>query len=174
MVQRLQLWVQLLCICILSSLTSVSSAAISADKAALLAFKALVSSDQGILSSWNSTSDPCSDAWLGVSCICTNLKPPISAAECVTAQQASAEDSVIALDFGAESIAAGLRMTGLVAPELGSLTQLQNLRLDGHSLQVQLLAFITFHLSVTQHHAHQTLLQALLPAACNPYAHFIH
>lgn len=138
MVHSLQLWAQVLCVCALSHIFPISSTANSADKAALLAFKALVSSDQGLLSSWTNSSDPCSSAWLGIFCNCTDLDHVATPADCVTGQTPNSEHAVIALDLGDQSISKGMQMTGRLAPDLGNLTQLQYLRLDGHRLQVQL------------------------------------
>lgn len=136
MVQSLQLLVQVLCICALRLFPVVSSATISTDKAALLAFKALVSSDQGLLATWTNTSDPCRDAWLGIFCDCFNLHPDTQLSDCGIAKIPSFEDAVVALDLGDLSLSKGLQLTGQLAPELGSLAQMQILRLDGHKLQV--------------------------------------
>ena len=43
---------------------------------------------------------------------------------------------MVALDLGDLSLSKGLQLTGQLAPELGSLAQMQILRLDGHKLQV--------------------------------------
>ncbi|DBA77690.1 TPA: hypothetical protein ACH3X2_008392 [Trebouxia sp. C0005] len=135
MVHSLQLWAQVLCVCALSHIPPISSTTNSADKAALLAFKALVSSDQGLLSSWTNSSDPCSSAWLGIFCNCTALDQVTTLADCVSGQTPNSEHAVIALDLGNQSISKGLQMTGRLVPDLGKLTQLQYLRLDGHRLQ---------------------------------------
>ena len=136
MVHSLQLWAQVLCMCALSHISPISTATNSADKAALLAFKALVSSDQGLLSSWTNSSDPCSSAWLGIFCSCTALNQFTTLADCTTGQTPNSEHAVIALDLGDQSISKGMQVTGRLAPDLGNLTQLQHLRLDGHRLQV--------------------------------------
>ena len=136
MVHSLQLWAQVLCVCALSHISPISSITTSADKAALLAFKALVSSDQGLLSSWTNSSDPCSSAWLGIFCNCTALDQVTVPADCVDGQIPNSEHAVIALDLGDQSISKGIQMTGSLAPDLGNLTQLQYLRLDGHRLKV--------------------------------------
>ena len=135
MVQRSNLLLQLLYICTASTLSTVISKTSTADKVALLAFKALISSDQGLLASWTSNSDPCTRPWLGVSCNCSDLQPPLSAA-CATAGTADPSHSVISLDLSIHSISRGRIMIGALAPELGSLVWLHSLRLDGHDLQV--------------------------------------
>jgi len=89
-----------------------------------------------LLSSWTNSSDPCSSAWLGIFCSCTALNQFTTLADCTTGQTPNSEHAVIALDLGDQSISKGMQVTGRLAPDLGNLTQLQYLRLDGHRLQV--------------------------------------
>lgn len=131
MVQKLSIWVQVLYLCLAATLSVATAKTRSEDKRALLALKDLISSDEDQLASWVATSDPCSDSWSGISCNCSDLQAPLSALACNTAT-AGANGTVISLDFGAFSS----KMTGLLAPELGNLTYLQSLRLDGHHFQV--------------------------------------
>ncbi|KAL3147560.1 hypothetical protein ABBQ38_014613 [Trebouxia sp. C0009 RCD-2024] len=130
MVQKLSIWVQVLYLCLAATLSVATAKTRSEDKRALLALKDLISSDEDQLASWVATSDPCSDSWSGISCNCSDLQAPLSALACNTAT-AGANGTVISLDFGAFSS----KMTGLLAPELGNLTYLQSLRLDGHHFQ---------------------------------------
>lgn len=134
MVQKLNLWVQLLYLCLATKLSVATTHTRFADKRALLAFKHLISSDQDQLANWVATSDPCSDSWSGVTCNCSDLQAPLSAAACDTAT-AGQNGTVTQLEFGAFS----RQMTGVLAPALGDLTYLQSLRLDGHAFQVSLL-----------------------------------
>ena len=135
MVQRSKLWGQAF-LCALLSACAFTSQAIAEDKAALLAFKAAISSDQGLLASWTNTTDPCSDAWLGVSCDCSDLEPSLSAAACAAATKSPGQQAVVLLDLGNQSAAQGKFMTGSLTPQLGDLAQLQQLRLDSHKLEV--------------------------------------
>ena len=138
MVLRSQLWIPLVYSCVLSTVLAVPTKSSSADKAALLAFKAVISSDQGLLASWTSSSNPCDHTWLGVSCNCSDIKPPLSVADCAAVQKANPEDVVVSLDLGNpdEKVSVDRQLTGFLAPELGNLAFLQSLRLDGHNLQV--------------------------------------
>lgn len=134
MVQKLNIWVQLLYLCLATKLSVATTQTRSADKRALLAFKDLISSNQDQLANWVATSDPCSDSWSGVFCNCSDLQAPLSAAACNTAT-AGRYGTVTQLEFGAFS----RQMTGVLAPELGNLTYLQSLRLDGQAFWVNLL-----------------------------------
>ena len=136
MVQRLQVWVQVLCIYVAYTVYVVTAQSRSEDKSALLAFKHLISSNSDLLSTWARPADPCSDSWLGVSCNCSDLQPPLSASACASATSGS-NDSVVLLDLGSSSIAFGRQLTGMLAPELGNIAYLQSLRLDGQDLQVK-------------------------------------
>lgn len=131
MVQKLKLWLQVLCLATTLSVTAAKTR--SVDKRALLALRDLISSNQDLLASWVATSDPCSDSWSGVSCTCSDLQAPLSAAAC-DAATAARNDTVIQLDFGAYSG----QMTGVLAPELGNLTYVQSLQLGGQTFQVKL------------------------------------
>ena len=135
MVQKLNLWVQVLYLCLAITLSVTNAKTRLVDKRALLALRDVISSDQGLLTSWVATSDPCSDSWSGVSCNCSDLQAPLSPAACNTAT-AGRNDTVTRLDFGAFSS----QMTGELAPELGDLTYLQSLRLDRQAFQVDLLS----------------------------------
>ena len=132
MVQKLSIWVQVLYLCLATTLSVALAKTSSVDKHALLALKDLISSDEDQLANWVTTSDPCSDSWLGVSCNCSDLQAPLSAVACNTAT-AGAHGTVILLDFGAFHS----KVTGVIAPELRNLTYLQSLRLDGHHFQVK-------------------------------------
>ena len=134
MVQKLNLWVQVWYLCLAITLSVANAKTRVVDKRALLALRDLINNDQDLLAHWVATSDPCSDSWSGVSCNCSDLRAPLSAAACYTAT-AGRNDTVTQLDFGGFSS----QMTGMLAPELGDLTYLQSLRLDGQSFQVNLL-----------------------------------
>lgn len=151
MVQRSPAWVQIFCLCITTTALAVTAQASSADKEALLAFKDLVS-NQELLLSWTASSDPCSDSWLGVSCNCSSLLPPLSAAACVSAT-ANREDAVVLLNLRSNSTAFGEQIIGRLAPELGNIPYLQSLRLDGHKLQVRLTMHCEAALSQSHSHA---------------------
>ena len=131
MVQKPTVWVQLLHLCLTTLLSVATAKTRAVDKCALLALRGLVSSDQDLLANWVATSDPCSDSWSGVSCNCSNLQAPLSSAACVTAT-AGRIGTVTQLDFSDFSS----RTIGKLAPELGNLTYLQSLRLDGQDFQV--------------------------------------
>ena len=133
MVQKLKLWLQVLYLCLATTLSVTTAKTRSVDKCALLALRNLISSDQDLLANWVATSDPCSDSWSGVSCTCSDLQAPLSAAAC-SAATAGRNDTVKQLDFGAFS----RQMTGVLAPELGNLTYLQSLQLGGQTFQVKL------------------------------------
>lgn len=165
MVQRLQFWVQVLYIYAAYTVSIVTALTRSEDKTALLAFKHLVSSDQGLLSTWATTADPCSGSWLGVSCNCSDLQPPLSASTCVSAT-AGSNDSVVLLDLGLNSTALGGQMTGMLAPELGNIAFLQSLQLDGHNLQVKLVmpSYLAYmHACIPGLHTLPDLYPASLP-----------
>ena len=132
MVEKLNLWVQVWYLCLAITLSVANAKTRLVDKRALLALRDLINNDQDLLAHWVATSDPCSDSWSGVSCNCSDLRAPLSAAACYTAT-AGRNDTVTQLDFGGFSS----QMTGMLAPELGDLTYLQSLRLDGQSFQVR-------------------------------------
>ena len=50
------------------------------DKAYLLAFKASITSDGGLLGDWINATDPCQNSWLGVSCRCASHRHTASQA----------------------------------------------------------------------------------------------
>ena len=136
MVQRLKAWVQVFCFCIISTVPLVTGKTRSADKAALLAFKESSSRNRDLLPDWTSVSDPCSDSWSGISCKCSDLQLPLSAAACTEAT-AGSSSSVILLELGADSAVSQGQFEGVLAPLLGNITYLQSLRLDGQGFEVR-------------------------------------
>ena len=140
MVQKLNLWVKVLYLCLATTLPIATAITRLEDKRALLAFKDLISSNQGLLASWAATTDPCTNSWSGVSCHCSDLQPPLSAAACDTAT-AGRNDAVTQLDL----VAFSSLMAGELVPELGDLTYLQSLRLDGQAFQVNVLSATRVH-----------------------------
>lgn len=131
MVHKPSTWVQVLYLCLAIIVSVTAAKTRSVDKRALLAFKDLISSDQHLLANWDRTSDPCGNSWSGISCNCSDLPAPLSAVACDKAT-AGADATVILLNLGA----VGSNMKGTLAPELGNLTYLQSLQLDGQAIQV--------------------------------------
>ena len=161
MVQKLNLWVQVVYLCLATTLPIATSITRLEDKRALLALKDLISSDQDLLANWAATTDPCTDSWSGISCNCSDLQAPLSAAACDT-YTAGRSGAVTQLDLGVFSS----QMTGVLAPELGDLTYLQSLRLDGQAFRVDLLSATRVHSLASCYYGWQCTAAMQLRLAC--------
>lgn len=106
------------------------------DKAALLAFKAAITADQGLLSNWVASTDPCGDHWLGVSCRCSDIVPRINLTACAGLNVNPNDQRVVLLDFKYESATGGRYLSGQLAPEVANLTGLRHLNLVNNNLSV--------------------------------------
>lgn len=117
----------------------IHSATLSGDKAALLSFKAAVNDTGLLLASWDPTTDPCLDGWVGVSCSCDPyFTDPASATHypvCTPLPPANGTDiPVLQLNLGDVRITNFSILDGDLPPALGSLSQLRVLNLEGHNL----------------------------------------
>ena len=104
--------------------------------AALLAFKAAMNDNTGLLSSWQEGVHPCT--WEGVICHCGDVYP--SQADCPAAPVIGDEiaddpyEHVFGLDFGPRK-ASTQKLSGLLPAELSNLTEARVLYLDVNDIR---------------------------------------
>ena len=91
---------------------------------------------QGLLATWNATSDPCDDAWAFTSCACADVYPSLSAADCANVTANASARHVLVLEIGPVIKTQGRQLAGSVSASLGNLTSLRILDLHGNLLHV--------------------------------------
>ncbi|KAL4419982.1 hypothetical protein ABPG75_007080 [Micractinium tetrahymenae] len=109
------------------------------DKAALLAFKAGLTSEGGeLLVTWRRDSDPCMDAWTGVRCSCDDFfslpNEPGRAKVCSMPPAMPPNRRVLQLNFGDPRITTWNTLTGTISPALANLTALRVLNFNANQL----------------------------------------
>ena len=92
---------------------------------------------QGLLGSWNASSDPCADSWAFVSCACADVYPPPSAAACANVTADPAAQRVLVLGIGPVTQTEGRQLAGTLPACLGNLSALRTLDLHGNLLHVR-------------------------------------
>ena len=111
----------------------------ASDKAALLAFKANITNDAGLLQTWASSTDPCGDPsgqpWVGIACTCSGAYSLL----CENAPEPSTQDGsrVLAINFGDLLVTEGRKLSGRISAELDNLTELRLLNLRQNFLSVR-------------------------------------
>ncbi|KAK9829405.1 hypothetical protein WJX72_005653 [[Myrmecia] bisecta] len=105
------------------------------DKEALLAFKAAITNDRGLLATWSAATDPCASRWTGISCACADLIPPLTGDVCTNATGDPNNQRVLLLDFGSLVLTGGRTLVGTLTPLLGNLTELRYLDLHRNTFQ---------------------------------------
>ena len=91
---------------------------------------------QGLLTTWNSTTDPCDDGWHFVSCNCNGTFPPISGSDCAAAEGDTSNRRVLMLSLGNVITTKGRQLYGPLSPGLGNLTELRTLDAHDNHLSV--------------------------------------
>jgi len=98
--------------------------------------QSLYEHSQGLLASWNASSDPCGSQWAFVSCNCSEVYPPLNATEFLAATADAGCQRVLVLEIGPAVRTQGYQLGGNMSSSLGNLTELRTLDLHGNNLQV--------------------------------------
>ena len=91
---------------------------------------------QGLLRSWNSSSDPCDDSWAYVSCNCADTFPVINSTECTAAESNASGKRVLVLAVGGVITTYGRQLVGTIPESLANLTELRVLDLHDNDFSV--------------------------------------
>ena len=91
---------------------------------------------QGLLTTWDSRTDPCDDGWHFVSCNCNQTFPQINTLECAAAEGDTGNRRVLMLMLGNVITTKGRQLYGPLSPGLGNLTELRTLAMHDNHLSV--------------------------------------